>query len=72
MIADVTKSLLFHRLATWLYETASAYSTFYTRCPVLKTDDKDIRQSRLRLCKMTATSLETGLQLLGIDAPQRM
>ena len=72
VIADVTKSLLFHRLATWLYETASAYSTFYTRCPVLKTEDKDIRQSRLRLCKMTATSLETGLQLLGIDAPQRM
>ncbi len=72
VVADVRASLLFHRLATWLYETASNYSSFYTQCPVLKNDDKALRDSRLRLCQLTASMLATGLDLLGIEAPSRM
>lgn len=72
VVAEVTDTLLFHRLATWLYETAAAYSSFYNNCPVLKTEDAEIRRSRLALCELTAAALVSGLQLLGIDAPDRM
>jgi len=72
VIAEVTDSLLFHRLATWLYETASSYSGFYSHCPVLKAEDQAVRQSRLALCELTAKALATGLELLGINAPDRM
>ena len=72
VIDDVRANLFFHRLATWLYETASDYSSFYTQCPVLKNDNADLRASRLRLCQLTADMLATGLDLLGIEAPSRM
>lgn len=72
VIDDVREHLLFHRLATWLYETASNYSSFYTQCPVLKNDNIALRDSRLHLCRLTAAMLATGLDLLGIQAPARM
>lgn len=61
-----------HRLCSYLYELANAYSAFYQQCPVLKADDAAIRASRLRLCDLTRRILADGLGLLGIDAPQRM
>jgi arginyl-tRNA synthetase len=51
---------------------ASAYTTFYEACPVLRADGDEVRASRLALCRLTARTLETGLGLLGIDAPQRI
>ena len=72
VVREVTDTLLFHRLATWLYETASAYSSFYNNCPVLKAADAETRRSRLALCQLTASALATGLSLLGINSPDRM
>ena len=61
-----------HRLATYLFELAQAFTDFYERCPVLRADTAKDRQSRLVLCDLTARTLKTGLGLLGIDAPDRM
>lgn len=72
VINDVAESMLFHRLAHRLYDTAACYSSFYTQCPVLKTPEPEIRNTRLLLCRCTATMLATGLGLLGIEAPERM
>ncbi len=72
VVREVTDTLLFHRLATWLYESASAYSSFYNNCPVLKAEDNETRRSRLALCQLTASALASGLGLLGIKAPDRM
>ena len=71
-VEEVAATLEPHRLATYLYETASAYTSFYEACPVLKTEDETIRRSRLALCSLTARVLSTGLSLLGIEAPERM
>ncbi|MDT0327376.1 arginine--tRNA ligase [Nocardiopsis lambiniae] len=60
-----------HRIATYLFELATAFSAFYEQCPVLKSDG-DVRASRLVLAAHTATVLERGLDLLGIEAPQRL
>jgi arginyl-tRNA synthetase len=60
-----------HRLCTQLYDVASAYTTFYEACPVLKAE-ADVRASRLALCQLSASVLRTGLELLGIDAPDRV
>ena len=45
--------------------------SFYEACPVLKADDAT-RQLRLQLCEQTARILAKGLDLLGIEAPERM
>jgi len=59
-------------LTTYLFETAQAFSGFYKDCPVLKAGDGALRDSRLRLCDLTARTLQTGLGLLGIDTVDRM
>ena len=60
-----------HRLCTYLYEVATAFTGFYENCPVLKSAEP-VRSSRLVLCDATARVLRTGLGLLGIDAPEAM
>ncbi len=61
-----------HKLAGYLFETASAFTTFYERCPVLQAGDEAVRDSRLALSALTLRVLLTGLDLLGIPVPERM
>ncbi|WP_218883458.1 arginine--tRNA ligase [Spinactinospora alkalitolerans] len=60
-----------HRLCTYLFELATAFSTFYENCPVLKSEGA-VRESRLALALHTAAVLNRGLDLLGIDTPERL
>ena len=66
------ESLEPHRLCNYLYELSSAFSGFYERCPVLRTDDDAVRGSRLRLCALTRRVLLDGLGTLGIPTVERM
>jgi arginyl-tRNA synthetase len=58
-------------LATYLFELANGFHSFYEACPVLKSDEP-VRSSRLALSDLTARVLERGLDLLGIKVPERM
>jgi arginyl-tRNA synthetase len=58
-------------LANYLFELANAFHAFYEACPVLKADEP-VRRSRLALCQLTARILERGLNLLGIQVPEKM
>lgn len=60
-----------HKLAGYLFELASAFTTFYEQCPVL-TAEGATRPSRLALSALTLRVLLTGLDLLGIPVPERM
>ena len=58
-------------LADYLYDLAQVYSAFYQNVPFLKAEE-GVRESRVRLCGITAGVLKTGLGLLGIETPQRI
>ena len=60
-----------HLLCGYLYELAGAFMSFYEACPVLKAEG-EVRASRLRLCDLTARTLQTGLGLLGIETVEQM
>jgi arginyl-tRNA synthetase len=60
-----------HRLCTYLFDLAQSFTSFYEACPVLKADPPT-RALRLRLCEQTSRVLAKGLDLLGIEAPERM
>jgi arginyl-tRNA synthetase len=60
-----------HKLCTYLFDLAQTFTAFYEACPVVKAE-RDVRASRLALCDLTARVLAQGLDLLGIDAPERM
>jgi len=70
-VADVAATAEPHKLAGFLFDVASAFTTFYEQCPVL-TAEGPVRESRLALCALSLRVLETGLGLLGIPAPERM
>ena len=61
-----------HRIAAYLRELAERFNAFYQACRVLKADRDDVRDSRLRLCDLTGRVLADGLDLLGIESPDRM
>ncbi|MDY0149945.1 MAG: arginine--tRNA ligase [Kiritimatiellia bacterium] len=58
-------------LADTLYDLSQAYSSFYQNVPFLKAE-AGLRESRVRLCALTAHILRHGLSLLGIDTPERI
>lgn len=61
-----------HYLCEHVYAVAQAFSAFYADLPIAKADDPGVRASRLALCEAVLRQLETGLNLLGISAPNRM
>jgi arginyl-tRNA synthetase len=72
VIESVAETLEPHRLCTYLYTTAVAFSAFYESCPILAAGDDATRASRLTLALTTSRILTLGLGLLGIDAPERL
>jgi arginyl-tRNA synthetase len=69
VISECTPNLL----CNYLYELASLYMSFYEACPILKDDIAiEVKQSRLALCHIIASTLKQGLDILGIDVMERM
>ncbi|MEU2785437.1 arginine--tRNA ligase [Streptomyces sp. NPDC007110] len=61
-----------HKVAAYLYQLASLYTTFYDKCPVLKAETSAQVENRLFLCDLTARTLHRGMALLGIRTPKRL
>ena len=59
-------------LANYLYELAGTFHGFFEACPVLKAEEGRQRETRLTLCRVTMRTLRVGLDLLGIEVPERM
>lgn len=71
VLVEVVQTYEPHKLATYLYETARAFTEFYEACPVLGAQAQ-LRQRRLVLLNLTRRTLEQALTLLGIPAPERL
>ncbi len=69
VIEKATREYLPHYICTYLYELAQEFNRFYEHNHVLGSERETIR---LGLVGMYATTLEHGLQLLGIHAPEKM
>ncbi|MEU6768865.1 arginine--tRNA ligase [Streptomyces sp. NPDC046853] len=62
-----------HKLAAYLYQLASLFTTFYDQCPVVKPRPaQEVVENRLLLCDLTARTLHQGMALLGIRTPERL
>ncbi len=58
-------------LATWLYQTAQKFNSFYQSDSILQAEP-DIKLRRLALTQATSNLLAQGLNLLGVEVPDRM
>ncbi|MFE1903415.1 arginine--tRNA ligase [Streptomyces gardneri] len=73
VIAETASEYAPHKLAAYLYQLASLYTTFYDQCPVIKPEPaQEVAENRLFLCDLTARTLHQGMALLGIRTPERL
>jgi len=59
-------------IAEHAYRLAQSFSKFYAACPILVAPDAATQGSRLALAAASLHQLETALDLLGIQTPERM
>jgi len=71
VIKEVEEELLPNRLCNYLFDLSQIFNRFYDQIPVIQTSEP-IRSSRISLCRLTADTLKTGMDLLGIPTLERM
>jgi len=60
-----------HRITFYLQELAGEFHSYYHKFRVI-TEDKDLTDARLSLCKAVMFVLKHGLKILGFKAPNKM
>ena len=60
-----------HRIAFWLQELAGLFHPYYKTHRVIQ-DDRRVMLARLALCAAVGQVIATGLDLLGVSAPESM
>lgn len=59
-------------IANYCYNLAKAFHRFFHECPILKAETEAAKAFRLMICVAVGNTLNTGMDLLGIEMPERM
>jgi arginyl-tRNA synthetase len=70
-VATIAQTLEPHHLTYYAQELATAFHAFYKNCRVV-TDDKAMTRARLKLVKAAKLVLGRTLNLMGMNAPDKM
>ncbi|MEW1640016.1 arginine--tRNA ligase [Streptomyces sp. NPDC093801] len=73
LVAEAAEEYAPHKVAAYLYQLSSLFTTFYDQCPVIKPEPElVVAENRLFLCELTARTLSKGMSLLGIRTPEKL
>ena len=72
MINVVSEEIAPHKICSYIYDTANAFNKFYHETKILAEEDKERQVSFIALLTVTKKVLETCIDLLGFEAPERM
>ena len=61
-----------HKICSYIYDLANAFNKFYHETKILATDDMEAQSSWISLLLLTRRVLETCIDMLGFEAPERM
>lgn len=61
-----------HKICQFIYELSDAYNKFYHENKIVANEDAALRNSHICLSKLVVNVLETAVDLLGLEAPDRM
>ena len=61
-----------HKLCQFVYELCDAFNKFYHENKIVSSEDISVRESWIKLCSLTGKVLEQAIELLGLEAPERM
>jgi len=69
---DAAENLKPHLIANFANALADKFNTFYASLPVIKAETPELSNARLMLVDAVKITLRNALNLIGIEAPQRM
>jgi arginyl-tRNA synthetase len=72
VINEAAEKLLTHRVTNYVFELASALHSFYNAERVLDSENKAKSEARFALMKATQVTIENALNIVGVEAPERM
>ena len=72
IVARSAKERAPHHITQYALDVAAGFSSFYTNCPVLSSEDEKVRRTRLAITEAAGITLANALGLLGIDCPEKM
>lgn len=61
-----------NRICEYIYDTANLFNKFYNDNKIISEENIDKKMSWIKLLLLTKDVLETGLDLLGMEAPEKM
>ena len=61
-----------HKICAYIYDLANAFNKFYHETKILATDDMEAQSSWIILLLLTRRVLETCIDVLGFEAPEKM
>ena len=61
-----------HKICKFIYDLSNAFNHFYHETKILSEGDENKKKGYIALIKLTKDVLETCVDLLGIEAPERM
>ena len=72
MINTVYAEIAPHKICAYIYDVANAFNKFYHETKILTEEDAQKKAGYIALLKLTKDVLETCIDLLGFEAPERM
>ena len=61
-----------HKICAYIYEVSNAFNSFYHETKILSEENQAQKESYIRLLQLTKKVLETSIDLLGFEAPDKM
>lgn len=61
-----------HKICQFIYELSDAFNKFYHENKIVTNEDAEARESFIKLSSFVGQILETAIDLLGLEAPERM
>ena len=61
-----------HKICQFIYELSDAFNKFYHENKIVTNEDEKVRASYITLSRFVGNVLEQGINLLGLDAPDKM
>ncbi len=61
-----------HKICAYIYEVSNAFNSFYHETKILSEENQAQKESYIRVLQLTRKVLETSIDLLGFEAPDKM
>ena len=72
ILGQSAKELSPYLLANYLYSLVKSYNSFYQDHPIITEVNYDLRNFRIKMSKLVSEIIEKGMNILGIEMPDRM